>query len=73
MGFNTPSKIQEKVLPMLMADPPTNLIAQSQCGTGKTSALVLAMLSRVDTSKNYPQVITILYVFILLSNQHRIS
>lgn len=57
MGFNRPSKIQEKALPMLMASPPVNFIAQSQSGTGKTAAFVLAMLSRVDTSKKYPQVI----------------
>jgi superfamily II DNA/RNA helicase len=36
---------------------PQNMIAQSQSGTGKTAAFVLAMLSRVDTSKNYPQVL----------------
>lgn len=57
MNFNKPSKIQEKALPLLLADPPQNLIAQSQSGTGKTAAFVLAMLSRVDPSKNYPQVI----------------
>ena len=56
MGFNRPSKIQERALPMLMASPPTNFIAQSQSGTGKTAAFVLAMLSRVDTTKNCPQV-----------------
>lgn len=33
------------------------MIAQSQSGTGKTAAFVLAMLSRVDTTKNYPQVL----------------
>ncbi len=33
------------------------MIAQSQSGTGKTAAFVLAMLSRVDPSKPYPQVI----------------
>ena len=33
------------------------MIAQSQSGTGKTAAFVLAMLSRVDTSKSYPQVL----------------
>jgi ATP-dependent RNA helicase DDX19/DBP5 len=32
------------------------MIAQSQSGTGKTAAFVLAMLSRVDTKKDYPQV-----------------
>lgn len=40
---------------MLLADPPNNMIAQSQSGTGKTAAFTLAMLSRVDVSKNYPQ------------------
>lgn len=33
------------------------MIAQSQSGTGKTAAFVIAMLSRVDTSKNYPQIL----------------
>ena len=56
MGFNRPSKIQEKALPLLLADPPSNLIAQSQSGTGKTAAFVLAMLSRVDPAKKHPQV-----------------
>lgn len=57
LGFNAPSKIQETALPTLLANPPQNLIAQSQSGTGKTAAFVLAMLSRVDSSKNYPQVL----------------
>ncbi|XP_070255411.1 ATP-dependent RNA helicase DDX25 isoform X1 [Myotis yumanensis] len=55
MGFNRPSKIQEMALPMMLAHPPQNLIAQSQSGTGKTAAFVLAMLSRVDTSEPFPQ------------------
>lgn len=33
------------------------MIAQSQSGTGKTAAFVIAMLSRVDTTKNYPQIL----------------
>lgn len=33
------------------------MIAQSQSGTGKTAAFVIAMLSRVDTNKNYPQIL----------------
>ncbi|XP_056398727.1 ATP-dependent RNA helicase DDX25 isoform X2 [Hyla sarda] len=57
MGFNRPSKIQATALPMILADPPQNLIAQSQSGTGKTAAFVLAMLSRVDAMKKYPQCI----------------
>jgi len=63
MGFNAPSKIQETALPTLLADPPQNMIAQSQSGTGKTAAFVLAMLSRVDTSQNYPQVLCLSPVY----------
>ncbi|XP_053125399.1 ATP-dependent RNA helicase DDX25 isoform X2 [Hemicordylus capensis] len=55
MGFNRPSKIQETALPMMLADPPQNLIAQSQSGTGKTAAFVLAMLSRVHPEGRFPQ------------------
>ncbi|XP_063799857.1 ATP-dependent RNA helicase DDX25-like isoform X2 [Pseudophryne corroboree] len=57
MGFNRPSKIQGTALPLMLADPPQNLIAQSQSGTGKTAAFVLAMLSRVDAMEKYPQCI----------------
>ncbi|KAH7978228.1 hypothetical protein HPB49_004871 [Dermacentor silvarum] len=56
-GFNQPSKIQEAALPVLLADPPQNMIAQSQSGTGKTAAFILASLSRVDVEQRYPQVL----------------
>ena len=48
MKFNKPSKIQEKALPLLISNPPRNMIGQSQSGTGKTAAFSLTMLSRVD-------------------------
>ena len=51
MKFRKPSKIQERALPLLLSDPPTNMIGQSQSGTGKTAAFVLTMLTRVDYSK----------------------
>ncbi|KAI2081585.1 RNA helicase required for poly(A+) mRNA export [Ophidiomyces ophidiicola] len=50
MNFRRPSKIQERALPLLMANPPTNMIGQSQSGTGKTAAFVLNVLSRLDLS-----------------------
>ncbi|KAM6431713.1 ATP-dependent RNA helicase DDX25 isoform 1-T1 [Liasis olivaceus] len=55
MGFNRPSKIQETALPLMLADPPQNLIAQSQSGTGKSAAFVLAMLSRINPRDQFPQ------------------
>ena len=50
MGFKKPSKIQEKALPLLINNPPQNLIGQSQSGTGKTAAFVLNMFSRIETT-----------------------
>jgi len=57
MKFTRPSKIQERALPLLLANPPRNMIGQSQSGTGKTAAFVLTMLSRIDTSIKAPQAI----------------
>lgn len=50
MNFRKPSKIQERALPLLLGNPPKNLVGQSQSGTGKTAAFVLNVLSRVDLS-----------------------
>lgn len=55
MGFRKPSKIQERALPLLLKDPPQNLIGQSQSGTGKTAAFVLNMLVKIDLSTDAPQ------------------
>jgi ATP-dependent RNA helicase DDX19/DBP5 len=59
MNFRKPSKIQEKALPLLLMNPPTNMIAQSQSGTGKTAAFSLNVLSRIDLSKDEPQAIAL--------------
>lgn len=48
MNFRRPSKIQEKALPLLLANPPQNMIGQSQSGTGKTAAFVLNILNRLE-------------------------
>lgn len=57
MKYQKPSKIQEKALPLLISNPPRNMIGQSQSGTGKTAAFSLTMLSRVDPSINGVQAI----------------
>ncbi|KAF2644073.1 P-loop containing nucleoside triphosphate hydrolase protein [Massarina eburnea CBS 473.64] len=59
MNFRKPSKIQEKALPLLLMDPPTNMIAQSQSGTGKTAAFSLNILTRIDLSVNSPQALVL--------------
>jgi len=59
MNFRKPSKIQEKALPLLLMNPPQNMIAQSQSGTGKTAAFSLNILSRVDLSVLSPQALVL--------------
>ncbi|KAL8935240.1 MAG: hypothetical protein Q9211_004802 [Gyalolechia sp. 1 TL-2023] len=63
MRFVKPSKIQEKALPLLLANPPVNMIGQSQSGTGKTAAFVLNILTRLDLStpevREQPQAIVL--------------
>ncbi|KAF2746234.1 DEAD-domain-containing protein [Sporormia fimetaria CBS 119925] len=59
MNFSKPSKIQEKALPLLLLNPPMNMIAQSQSGTGKTAAFSLNILSRLDLNNISPQALVL--------------
>ena len=60
MNYSKPSKIQQKALPLLLANPPRNMIAQSQSGTGKTAAFVITVLSRLDyTRSTSPQALVL--------------
>ena len=59
MKYTKPSKIQERALPLLLQNPPRNMIGQSQSGTGKTAAFVLTMLSRIDFSVDKPQALAL--------------
>ncbi|EDV23869.1 uncharacterized protein TRIADDRAFT_50410 [Trichoplax adhaerens] len=51
MGFNTPSKIQETALPLLLGAKPSNMIAQSQSGTGKTAAFALCLSPTLELAQ----------------------
>jgi ATP-dependent RNA helicase DDX19/DBP5 len=60
LNFQKPSKIQGKALPIVLNDPPHHLLAQSQSGTGKTAAFVVAILSRIDFSRpDVPQALVL--------------
>lgn len=59
MKFQKPSKIQERALPLLLQNPPRNMIAQSQSGTGKTAAFALAILSRINYDSSNPQAVVL--------------
>ena len=53
LGFETPSKIQEKAIPILLEGH--DLIGQAQTGTGKTAAFALPILSKLDLSQKSVQ------------------
>ncbi|KAF2865521.1 P-loop containing nucleoside triphosphate hydrolase protein [Massariosphaeria phaeospora] len=59
MNFQKPSKVQEKALPLLLSNPPANMIAQSQSGTGKTAAFSLNILTRVKLDLLAPQALVL--------------
>lgn len=48
LKYTKPSKIQASALPLLLKNPPTDMIYQAQAGTGKTAAFAITMLSRCD-------------------------
>src|SRR2546430_1195419 len=56
-GFEKPSRIQSLAIPPIIQG--RDVIAQSQAGTGKTGAFTIAVLSRIDETKNYPQAIIV--------------
>jgi ATP-dependent RNA helicase DeaD len=47
MGFETPTPIQAKTIPLLLSEP-TDIIGLAQTGTGKTAAFGLPLLNRID-------------------------
>ena len=56
-GFEKPSIIQNKAIPLLISGK--DVIAQAQSGTGKTGAFSIGSLSRIDTSLKQTQLIVL--------------
>lgn len=56
-GFEKPSIIQDKAIPILMSGK--DMIAQAQSGTGKTGAFSIGSLCRIDTSLKQTQLIVL--------------
>ena len=57
IGYETPTPIQAQSIPPLLAG--RDLLGQAQTGTGKTAAFSLPLLSRLDVSKPYPQMLVL--------------
>lgn len=54
MGFENPTEIQEKAIPML-ARTTKDFVGQAQTGTGKTAAFVIPLLEKIDFSNDNVQ------------------
>ena len=58
MGFETPTPIQEKAIPILLSGT-TDFVGLAQTGTGKTAAFGLPLLHLIDTAQKYPQALIV--------------
>ena len=53
LGYETPTQIQAKVIPRMIAGQ--DIMGQAQTGTGKTAAFALPVISKIDLKKSAPQ------------------
>lgn len=58
LGFSTPTPIQEKAIPILLAGT-TDFVGLAQTGTGKTAAFGLPLLQLTNPSHKYPQALIV--------------
>ncbi len=55
LGFEKPTPVQEKAIPMLLNQNPTDFIGLAQTGTGKTAAFGLPIIDLIDTDNRATQ------------------
>lgn len=54
LGFETPSEVQEKAIPILL-ESETDLVALAQTGTGKTAAFGFPLIQKIDSDSRNTQ------------------
>ena len=58
LGFETPTSIQEKAIPVLLSGT-TDFIGLAQTGTGKTAAFGFPLLQLIDGTQRHPQALIV--------------
>jgi len=58
LGFETPTSIQEKAIPVLLSGT-TDFIGLAQTGTGKTAAFGFPLLQLIDPAQRHPQALIV--------------
>jgi len=54
MGFETPSEVQEKAIPVLLNED-TDIVALAQTGTGKTAAFGFPLIEKINSTSRITQ------------------
>ncbi|MBC8756816.1 DEAD/DEAH box helicase [Kordia sp. YSTF-M3] len=54
MGFETPSEVQEKAIPLLLTED-VDVVALAQTGTGKTAAFGFPLIQKIDANSRTTQ------------------
>src|SRR6185436_312147 len=57
VGYETPTPIQSRTIPVLMSG--RDLIGQAQTGTGKTAAFAIPILEKLDPNRNEVQALVL--------------
>ena len=57
VGYESPSPIQAKTIPLLLSG--SDLLGQAQTGTGKTAAFALPVLTQIDLQQASPQALVL--------------
>ncbi len=59
LGFQEPTEIQSKAIPLLLGCEKIDFHGQAQTGTGKTLAFGIPLLHRIDVSRKMPQALIV--------------
>jgi ATP-dependent RNA helicase DeaD len=57
LGFTQPTPVQQKAIPILLGEDPTDFIGLAQTGTGKTAAFGLPLIDLIDIENPATQVL----------------